>query len=117
MAAAMLFSLHKNPFRNRSVTVLTHYFDLKEETPVEKNVKKTCINTEQPQESGMKDLEIWVRGMHKQGDLSRKAAAAVDLALMIWYALSDEQRAELLKRDSIKHQVQQLIGYGYSWSV
>ena len=112
MAQAMLSSLHKNQFRNRSVTVLTYKFDLKEGKAVEKNGKKTCTDTE----NGMKELEIWVRGMHKQGDLSRKAAAAVDLALMIWHAISDEQRAELIKRDSIRHQIQQLIGYGYSWS-
>lgn len=30
MAAAMLFSLHKNQFRNRFETGLTHFFDLKE---------------------------------------------------------------------------------------
>ena len=80
---------------------------------MENKVKSTCGNTE----NDMNDLEIWVRGMHKQGDLSRKAAAAADLALMIWYAIGEEQRAELMKRDSIRHQIRQLIGYGYSWSV
>ena len=84
---------------------------------MEKAEKKTCIDTGKAGAAGVRELEIWVRGMHKQGDLSRKTAAAVDLALMIWYAISDEQRAELIKRDSIKRQMEQLIGYGYSWSV
>ena len=86
---------------------------MKEETPVEKMSKRTCNDTG----NGMKELEIWVRGMHKQGDLSRKTAAAVDLALMILQSLSEEQRAELVRHDSIRYQIQQLIGNGYSWSV
>lgn len=101
------------PFRNGSVTGLTQFFDLKGEGIVEKVSKKTCENTE----ISMKDLEIWVRGMNKQGDLSKKAAAATDLALTFWYSMTDEQREDLAKRDSIRRSIQNLIGYGYSWSV
>ena len=92
---------------------MPQFFDLKEEGIVEKMGKNTCGNTG----PGMKDLEIWVRGMHKQGDLSRKTAAAADLALTLWYAMTDEQREDLIKRDSIRTAIQNLIGYGYSWSV
>lgn len=113
----MLFSLHKNPFRNRFKTSLTHFFDLKEGTPVEKNAKKTCINTAKAEKHPITELEIWARGMHKQGDMSNKVAAATDLALMFWNAMTEEQRADLIKRDSIRYAITHLIGYGYSWSV
>ena len=79
--------------------------------------KNTCGNTEKAQSDPINELEVWVRGMRKQGDLSRKAAAAAELALMIWAALTDEQRAELLTHDSVRCSIKNLIGYGYSWSV
>lgn len=113
----MLFSLHKNRFRNCSAIGLTHFFDLKEEQPVDKTTRKTCTDTAKAPECGIKELEIWIRGMQKQGDLSRKAAAAADLAVVIWYALTKEQQEELIKRDSIRAAIKNLIGYGFSWSV
>ena len=84
---------------------------------MEKESRNTCVHTAKTEKNPIAELEIWVRGMHKQGDLSRKAAAAVDLALMIWWAMTDEQRADLIKRESIRYAINNLIGHGYSWSV
>lgn len=95
---------------------MTHYIDLKEGLAVEKIVKKTCADTGKGAEISMKELEIWVRGMQKQGDLSRKAAAAADLAMMIWHAMTKEQQEDLIKRDSFRAAIKNLIGYGFSWS-
>lgn len=84
---------------------------------MEKMSKNTCGYTEKAPDCKMKDLEIWVRGIRKQGDLSRKTAEAVDLALTLWYAMSDEQRADLANRESIRYSIQNLIGHGFSWCV
>ena len=84
---------------------------------MEKKSKNTCENTEQTAESPVRALEIWARSMHKQQDLSRKAANAADLALTFWWAMTDEQRQKLSESDSIRYAITNLIGYGYSWSV
>ena len=116
MAAAMLFSLHKNQFHNRSITVLTYKFDLKGGKAVEKNAGKTCGNTEKAAGNPVRDLEIWARGMQRQGDLARKAANAAELAMTFWWAMTDAQRQELAKSDSVRYAIGQLVGHGYSWA-
>ena len=84
---------------------------------MEKSRRNTCGNTAEENKSPIRELEIWVRGMNKQGDLSRKVAQATELALTLWWAMTDEQRADLVKRDSIRHAVTNLIGHGFSWCV
>ena len=83
---------------------------------MEKNERKTCGNTAKAQESPVRDLEIWARGMQRQSDLARKAANAAELAMTFWWSMTDEQRSTLLKSDSVRYAIGQLVGHGYSWA-
>lgn len=54
--------------------------------------------------------------MQRQGDLARKAANAAELAMTFWWAMTEEQRGELIKSDSVRYAIGQLVGHGYSWT-
>lgn len=84
---------------------------------MEKMSKRDRGNTVQEMDSLTRHLETWSAGMRRQSHLASKASTAADLALCLWFKLTDEQRAALQKDDQLRYLIGQLItNYGYSWT-
>lgn len=83
---------------------------------MENSEKNRRGNTDQPVESLTRQLEIWSRGLRKQGTLSSKAANAADLALCFWGMMTDEQRDAVSRDGNAAYIMRNLVdNHGFSW--